>query len=145
VEGHPGFSGRVNHALDAKGRLVVPSKYRDRLGKRFILTIPFGDRCLVLYTMERWAVKQRLFDEFAVKDKAYYKYSRAVNQMTEEVECDAQGRLFIPQELRDYAGLVEKVRSVGNGDRIEIWDPERLDEVDLTSDEAAAFAARVGL
>lgn len=141
----PRFTGSSEHTLDDKGRLVVPARYRDRLGDRFVLTIAQPDSCLALYPASTWeAVCERLEDA-PHKDARYRRFVRHLFANTEEAQCDGQGRLLIPPALRAYAEIDRAVRAIGALTRVELWSPPRLGELRPTDDEAVAFAADLGL
>ena len=142
----PRFTGSVEHALDDKGRLIVPARFRERLGTGFIITIAPPDPCLALYPEAAWAdFCSRL--EGATKDDRFRRIVRHVFANTEEVACDAQGRLLIPAKLRTYAGIDRDVVSIGSMTRIEIWAKERLGdhEAPVKDDNVAGFMAELGL
>jgi MraZ protein len=118
----------VEHALDDKGRLIVPVRFRERLGPGFILTALGSDPCLALYSSMAWA---RLCDRLEAaprKDEAYRRMVRWVFAHTEEPSCDAQGRILIPAALRAHAAIRRDVVSVGALTRVEIWAKERYAE-----------------
>ena len=112
--GAAAFSGHVDHALDVKGRLIVPARFREILGSRFVLSIALGDPCLVLLTQDVYAARCRQLQASPNKDARFWKFYREINRLTESrAECDNQGRLLIPPDLRKYAGIVrDVVRSV---------------------------------
>jgi MraZ protein len=141
----PRFTGSSEHSLDEKGRIVVPARYRERLGAGFVLTIAPPDPCLALYPAPTWEAFCAQLDAAPRKDDRYRRFVRYLFAHTEEVTCDAQGRLLIPPALRAYAGLSREARAIGSLTRIEIWAPERLGEMAPTDAEAAAFASDLGL
>jgi len=141
----PRFTGQAEHALDDKGRLVVPARFRERLGPGFIVTIAQPDPCLALYPSSTWdAVCERL-ESASRKDERYRRFVRHLSAHTEEAQCDAQGRLVIPPKLRAYAGIVREVVTIGTLTRVEVWAKERLGETAPPEDEAVAFSAELGL
>lgn len=141
----PRFSGSVEHALDDKGRLIVPARFRERLGTGFILTIAPPEPCLVLYPEKTWADFCDRLQAAANKDERYRRFVRYVFAHTEEVACDAQGRLLIPAGLREYAGIERDVTSIGSLTRVEIWAKERLAAHAAPTDEVGDFMAELGL
>ena len=124
----PRLSGLVEHALDEKGRLVVPARFRERLGAGFVLTIARPDPCLALYPSGVWAEFCARLEAVPHKDDSFRRMVRSVFAHTEEVGCDAQGRILIPAALRAYAGIDRDVVSVGTLTRVEIWAKERFGE-----------------
>ena len=141
----PRFTGSVEHALDDKGRLIVPARFRERLGAGFFITIAQPDPCLALYPSVTWAGICARLEEAPRKDAAFRKIVRYLFAHTEEVACDAQGRLLIPSSLRAYAGIDRDVTSVGALSRVEIWARERYAEHAAPEGEVADFMADLGL
>ena len=141
----PRFTGSVEHALDDKGRLVVPARFRDRLGAGFILTIAPPDRCLALYPTITWEAYCSRLDAASLKDDRYRRFVRHLFAHTEEATCDQQGRLLIPPPLRTYAAIARDCVSIGAFTRVEIWAKERLGELTPDEDEAADFTRELGL
>ena len=116
------FMGEYGHSLDPKGRLIIPSKFREALGERFVITRSL-DPCLCIYAMEDW---QRQLVRFFLSG-------------ANEVEPDRQGRVLIPGNLREAAGIDRDVILVGVGSRIEIWSREAWEE-NMSSDEINEIA-----
>ena len=141
----PRFSGSVEHALDDKGRLIVPARFRERLGTGFILTIAPSDPCLVLYPEAAWSNFCDKLEAAPVKDDRYRRFVRHLFAHTEEVACDSQGRLLIPGQLRAYAGIERDVTSIGSLTRVEVWARERLAGHAAPEGEVADFMAELGL
>ena len=120
------FRGEYSLSLDAKGRLAIPSRYRERLleicGGKLIVTISLLERCLVVYPYPRW---QRIEDE--LKDlPALDQQAQAINHLLIDhaVECDmdSHGRILLSQALRNFAGLDKRIMMVGQVDKFEFWD-----------------------
>jgi len=120
------FRGEYSLSLDAKGRLAIPSRYRERLmedcGGKLIVTISLLERCLVVYPYPRW---QRIEDE--LKDlPALDSQAQAINHLLigHAVDCDmdGNGRVLLSQALRKFAGLDKRIMMVGQVDKFEIWD-----------------------
>jgi len=143
----PRFAGSEEHALDGKGRLIVPARFRDRLGERFVLTIGQPDPCLALYPTQTWVEFCRRMEAPPRREdrEKYRKFLRHVFAHTEEVQCDSQGRVVIPARLRAYAGIERNVVSVGVLTRIEIWAAERYGVESVSGSEVADFMADLGL
>jgi len=124
------FRGRYEHTIDAKGRISIPSKFREVLNKKYDdrLVITHYDQCLVAYPFEEWTFleeKQKLLPQMKKETKTYLRFFYSSG-----VDCtiDKQGRLLIPQTHRDYANLQKEVVLVGVGTRIEIWDKQKWEE-----------------
>ncbi|MDQ6825833.1 MAG: division/cell wall cluster transcriptional repressor MraZ [Candidatus Eremiobacteraeota bacterium] len=141
----PRFMGSVEHALDDKGRLIVPARYRERLGPGFVLTIAQPDPCLALYPTASWAEVCRRLEQAPRKDESFRRFVRFLFAHSEEVTCDVQGRLVIPLALRIYAGIERDVVSIGSLSRIEIWAKERFAQHAAPNAGVGDFMAELGL
>lgn len=117
----PKFTGQFEHSLDEKGRLTVPSRLRPRLGDHFVLTIAPPEPCLALYPEPTWSEFCTKLEAASRKDARYRSFVRHLFANTEEVSLDAQGRLVVPQALRDYAKIERDVVLVGTLTRVELW------------------------
>ena len=141
----PRFTGKAEHALDDKGRLVIPARFRERLGAGFVVTIALPDPCLALYPLTTWEGFCERLEAAAVKDANYREHVRHIFGNSDEVTCDAQGRLLIAPPLRAYAGLEREAVLIGSLTRVEIWAKERLVTFNPSVDEAGAFMTELGL
>jgi len=114
--------GEYAHTLDVKGRVNFPAKLLTDLGDRFILSKGL-DGCLFVYSAEEWGNLERKIKELPLsKSRPLQRYFFAG---AAEVEVDKQGRIVIPQKLREHAGLEKDVMIIGASSRAEIWDKER--------------------
>ncbi len=139
------FMGQYNHTIDAKGRLIVPAKYREQLGEAFVITNG-NDGCLNIYTEEAWeAVLEKLQLLPNSRDKRVL--TRKLVSQANTVEVDKQGRILIPPALRDHAGLTKDVIFAGANEKIEVWDKDKWDEVNAVDDydDIAERLADLGL
>lgn len=128
------FVGTFEHALDDKGRVVLPSAFRAHLAEKGFLSQ--FDACLGLWTEEGFAdVAQRLTDKIRAGD-APQEAMRAFAANAHEVRPDSQGRITIPQRLRDFAALERDVVVIGAIDRIEIWNAGRWQQRSTQADES---------
>ena len=137
--------GQYNHTIDAKGRLIVPAKYREQLGEAFVITNG-NDGCLNIYTEEAWeAVLEKLQLLPNSRDKRVL--TRKLVSQANTVEVDKQGRILIPPTLRDHAGLTKDVIFAGANEKIEVWDKDKWDEVNAVDDydDIAERLADLGL
>jgi MraZ protein len=141
----PRFAGSEQHALDNKGRLIVPARFRERLGPEFVLTIAPTDPCLALYPNATWVEFCGRLEAVTQKDARYRRFVRYLFAHTEEVACDNQGRVVVPALLREYAGIERLVVSVGVLTRIEIWAKERYAFQAPPEGEVPSFMADFGL
>lgn len=142
--GTDGFIGQYEHSVDGKNRVVLPSAIRDKLDddNRLVLTIGF-DGCLTLYpSYEQF---QSFVDQTADQGPTENarKLRRKLIGQAREVSVDSQGRLVLPGELKDEAGIDNSVTVVGNFDSVDFWDPETwrsyLDDVNLEDAAESVF------
>jgi len=124
------FRGRYDHALDSKGRISIPSKFREILTKKYDarLIITNLDHCLIAFPYKEWSVLEKKAGSFSLLRKETSAFFRFFYSSAIDCEMDRQGRLLIPQTLRDYASLQRDVVLVGEGKRIEIFAKERWQE-----------------
>lgn len=141
----PLFTGSVEHSLDDKGRFVVPSRFRERLGAGFFLTIAEPDGCLALYPAASWQDVCAKLEAAQVKGAAFRSFVRHLFAHTEEVSCDAQGRVVIPGTLRAWAGIAKDVVSIGSLTRVELWAKERYDRHVRERGELPDLTSELGL
>ena len=140
------FMGEYNHTIDAKGRLIVPSKFRESLGDVFVVTKGL-DGCLFVYDNEEWNVFEEKLKSLPLTNKDARTFVRFFLAGAAEVEVDKQGRILVPGVLREFAGLKKDVVLIGVASRIEIWDRERFDGTAVYEDmdEIAEHMAELGL
>lgn len=140
------FMGEYNHNVDAKGRMIVPSKFREQLGDEFVVTKGL-DGCLFVYPNDEWKNIEDKFRDVPLTSKNARKFSRFFFAGATTCEVDKQGRILIPAVLREYAGLEKEVVSVGVLKRIEIWDKDRWQSTNTYDDmdEIAENMAELGL
>jgi MraZ protein len=116
------FFGRYEHSLDAKGRLILPSKFRHAFEQGGFLS-QFNDRCLALWTPEDFEKQMAIMEDNQEKGRDERNLARLWAAGTQEVEIDKQGRMAVPSFLRDYARLQADVLVHGAMNRVELWDP----------------------
>ncbi len=141
------FMGEYNHTIDAKGRLIIPSKFRETLGDAFVVTKSL-DGCLSVYDNEEWNIfEEKLKSLPLITDKDARQFVRFFLAGAAEVEVDKQGRILVPNLLREFAALNKDVVLVGVASRIEIWSKERYEGIATYEDmdEIAANMAKYGL
>lgn len=136
------FTGSYEHTVDAKGRVIVPSKFREELGEKFIIT--FGlDGCLYMYPMNKWEnfVNQLYNLQGGKKTRELQRYFLA---SAVESEIDKQGRTLIPNTLREKVNIEKNLMIVGMIDKIEIWNKslwdknsEELGDIDEIAEQLA--------
>jgi len=123
------FIGRFEHSVDNKGRVAVPARFRGELGGELIITRG-NDRCLYLFTEEAWEPLAAKLNALPTGDADARNLRRAVFSAAEPVELDRQGRIMIPDHLRQYGGIDGNVAIIGLGTYIEIWDQQSWQELD---------------
>lgn len=121
------FMGEYNHTIDAKGRLIVPARFREILGDNFIVTKGL-DGCLFVYPNDEWTRFEEKLKSLPLTNKNARQFTRFFLAGAAACEVDKQGRILLPQVLREFASLEKDVVLVGVASRIEIWSRERWDE-----------------
>ena len=125
------FRGINNIAVDAKGRMAMPARYRERLlegcGGRLVVTVD-RDYCLLVYPLPEWEVIESKLIELPSLNKQARLLQRLLIGYATELEMDAQGRILLPAVLRDFAGLKKKAVLIGQGKKLEIWDEDTWGE-----------------
>ena len=140
------FMGEYNHTIDAKGRLIVPSKFRETLGDTFVVTKGL-DGCLFVYDNEEWGIFEEKLKSLPITNKEARQFVRFFLAGAAEVEVDKQGRILVPNVLRELAELNKDVVLIGVASRIEIWSKERFEGMTAYEDmdEIAEHMAELGL
>ena len=127
------FMGEYSHSIDEKGRLIIPSRFREELGSSFILTRGM-DGCLCVYPQGEWQVLEDKLKSLPLTNKNARQITRFLVSGAAACELDKQGRILVPAALREYAGLDKEVVLTGNLERIEIWDKDRWGEISSYDD-----------
>jgi MraZ protein len=123
----PMFLGEFQHSIDDKGRIIIPAKFREALGTDFIVTRGL-DSCLFVYPLHEWATletKIKSLPSMAANARAF---SRLLFSGASECEWDKQGRVNVPNHLREYAKLDKECTVIGVSSRVEIWDKATWEE-----------------
>lgn len=118
--------GEYRHNVDTKGRVSVPSRFRADLGQSFIVTKGL-DNCLFMYSKKEWETFENKLKELPLTNNDARSFMRFFFAGATECEVDKQGRINIPQVLRDYAQIKKDVVIVGVATRAEIWDSSNWD------------------
>ncbi|MEA5048844.1 MAG: division/cell wall cluster transcriptional repressor MraZ [Eubacteriales bacterium] len=145
--------GSFEHMLDAKGRVFIPAKWRETLGDTLIVTLGLLDTereaCLSGMSVSEWERFSEKLSALPVSDVAGQAIRRRLYSMAAACEVDKQGRILIPAQLRDLAGLTKDATLIGVGERIEIWKPETLAAYNAKTEEgygeALAHLASLGI
>ena len=132
--------GEYTHSIDEKGRTSLPSKFKAEMGVRVFLSRGL-DKTISVYTEESWKKINEKLANLSITKEAERKFSRFMLSGAIEVELDKQGRIRIPDFLREYAGLGKKIVWTGLGDKAEIWSEERWKEyIQSTVEESDKIA-----
>ncbi|PRO65322.1 division/cell wall cluster transcriptional repressor MraZ [Alkalicoccus urumqiensis] len=115
------FIGEFEHQMDAKGRVTVPSKFRDELGSGFIATRGL-DQCLFIYPESEWARLEKKLRDLPFTRKDARAFTRFFFSGATECALDGQNRISLPASLRTYAGLEKECVFIGVAQRVEVWD-----------------------
>ena len=119
------MTGEYQHTLDVKGRLFIPARLRDELGGVFFVTLAI-DKCLAAYSAESWQI---FSDKVNAMPYVKQRKMRPLFAFAARCELDSQGRILLPQNLRDYAGLTKSVTIVGSNNHAELWDADSWNAV----------------
>ena len=132
--------GEYTHSIDAKGRLILPAKFRDELGDVFVITKGL-DNCLFVYGKKEWAILEEKLKQLPLAKAEARAFVRFFFAGAAEIECDKQGRALLPLNLREYAQLDKDVIVLGILNRVEIWSKTIWDEYSAKSGDAVASIA----
>lgn len=132
--------GEYHHSIDNKGRLIVPSKFRDELGEMFIITRGL-DQCLFGYPLSEWELIEEKLKGLPLTKKDARAFTRFFFSGATESELDKQGRINIPAPLLQYAKLEKECVILGVSNRIEIWSKQIWEDYFSESEESFAEIA----
>lgn len=121
------FMGEYNHTVDTKGRLIIPSKFRELLGDEFIVTKGL-DGCLFVFPQNEWQAFEEKLRTLPLTQKGARQFTRFFVAGATPCELDKQGRILLPATLREFAGLDKDVVLAGMLNRIEIWSKAKWTE-----------------
>jgi len=140
------FMCEYNHTVDAKGRLIVPARFREVLGDKFVVSKGL-DHCLYVYSNEDWDDFSKQLSTLPLTNKEARAFVRFFLSGASEVEVDKQGRILVPPSLREFAGLDKDAVLAGVGHRVEIWSKERWESESVTGDmdEIAETMDKLGI
>lgn len=122
------FTGRYRHTIDAKGRLILPSRLRDEMDGERVLLMPSPDPCIAVWSGEARDVYENQLQSQSKASPEKRAVIRELYTFAHSDDVDKQGRVSIPEDLRNEMGIGREVVIVGAGDHVEIWDPERYEE-----------------
>ena len=126
--------GEYEHSIDTKGRIAMPAKLREGLSTKFIITKGL-DGCLFVYSMDEWQRVEQKLAALPMSRKTARDFTRFLFGGACEAECDKQGRVLLPANLRRYAALERDAVIVGVGSRAEIWDAAKWQQYNEESAE----------
>jgi len=140
------FLGEHRHSLDPKGRVIFPTRYRDELGTQVVVQ-KANERCLLVWPMAAWQeIEEKVRSLPTTTDPRARRFARFFFSQASMERVDGQGRLTIPQPLREYAGLSRDVVIVAAGNRLEIWNAEAWDtHVSDVEEHVDEFAEQLGI
>ncbi len=132
------FIGEYQHSIDTKGRIIIPSKFREDLGEGFVLTKGL-DQCLFIYSYKEWKVFENKLSTLPLTSKDARAFIRFFFAGATECEFDKQGRIIIPANLREYGDINKEAVVIGVSNRLEIWSKDRW--LDYNQDENLSYDA----
>lgn len=142
------FIGEFQHNLDAKGRMAIPAKFRQKISGGAIITRGL-DHCLFVFTNPEWEIMAQKLESLPLVKSDSRAFSRLMLAGAAEVDLDKQGRILIPDYLREYAGLDKKVTVTGVNKRFEVWDADSWKQykakTESASDEIAEKLSELGI
>ncbi len=142
------FIGEYSHSIDPKKRLAVPSKFRSELKNKVVVTRGL-DKCLFIYPMEVWSELANKLGTLPVGESGTRSFIRLMLAGAVDVEVDKQGRVLIPDYLKEYAGLNRNVIIAGIYNRLEIWDEKKWKiykkSAEKNTDEIAEQLGKLGV
>ena len=136
------FIGEYQHALDIKNRMIVPSKLREELGNKFVVTKGL-DGCLYAYPLTEWIKLEEKLKTLPLTNKDARAFVRFFFAGACEVEIDKQGRGLIPQNLKEYAGIEKDIVSIGVLTRVEIWSKDKWNNYNDSNIDFDSIAERM--
>jgi len=142
------FIGEYQHSIDTKKRLAIPSKFRNELGNRVVVTRGL-DKCLFIYPMKVWEELAQKLGSLPVGEAGTRSFIRLMLAGATDVEIDKQGRILIPDYLKKYAGFKKNLAIAGLYNRLEIWDEKNWSsykaKTEKSADEIAEQLGKLGV
>lgn len=129
------FMGEYQHSIDDKGRLIIPAKFRDALGSSFVVTRGL-DNCLFVYPQKEWSAMEQKLKALPLMKADARAFTRFFLAGATECELDKQGRVNIPGNLREHAGLDKDCVVIGVSNRVEIWSKENWETYSQMSEQS---------
>ena len=142
------FIGEHQHSLDEKGRLIIPSKFRDDLGYEFVMTKGL-DNCLFVYPKKEWQILEEKLKSLPLTNKDARAFIRFFFAGASECILDKQGRVLIPSNLREHSRLEKDAVIIGVSTRLEVWSKTEWENYNsddnLSYDSIAEKMAELGI
>jgi MraZ protein len=142
------FIGEYQHTIDPKGRVILPAKFREELGEKFVVTKGL-DHCLFVYPNGEWSNLEKKLRTLPLTSKDARAFIRFFFAGAAECGVDKQGRILIPANLRQHADLNKELAIIGVSTRVEIWDRDAWDaynnESSLSQDKIVEHMAELGI
>jgi MraZ protein len=138
------MTGTYHHTIDAKGRLAIPARLRDELGESFHVTLS-TEKCLTVYSNDSW---NELNNRIKSLPMLSQKEMRSLSALAAKCDIDAQGRILLPQALREFANLKKNVTIIGAGEWAEIWDSDEwstVAEIETTPEYIKGIFEKLGV
>ena len=140
--------GEFTHSIDPKGRITIPSKFREELSEGFVITKGF-DNCLFLYPLAEWDKIETKLKNLPMTNKNVRSFVRTFFSGAEDTNIDKQGRVLLPQNLREHALIEKEAVIIGVSTRVEIWSKSSWDDYNLNEglsyEEMAEKMAELGI
>lgn len=140
--------GEYRHSLDSKGRMIIPAKFRDELGEEFVMTKGL-DNCLFVYPKDEWIKIENKLKNLPMTNKAVRSFVRTFFSGAVDQSLDKQGRVLIPQNLREHSQINKEAVVIGVSTRVEIWSTENWDSYNddegLSYEEMAEKMTELGI
>lgn len=142
------FIGEYQHTLDPKNRVIMPSKFREKLGDSFVMTKGL-DNCLFIYSSEEWSRVEEKLKSLPMTSKDARAFVRFFFAGACECELDKQGRIVMPNNLKDYARIDKELVIIGVSTRIEIWSREEWNkfnnDANISYEDVAEKMSQLGI
>jgi MraZ protein len=142
------FIGEYQHTLDPKNRVIMPSKFREKLGDSFVMTKGL-DNCLFIYSSNEWSIVEDKLKSLPMTNKDARAFVRSFFAGACECELDKQGRIVMPNHLKDYANIDKELVIIGVSTRIEIWSKEEWNkfnsDANISYEDVAEKMSQLGI
>ena len=142
------FIGEYNHTLDPKNRVIMPSKFREKLGDSFVMTKGL-DNCLFIYSSQDWSIVEDKLKSLPMTNKDARAFVRFFFAGACECDLDKQGKMVIPNYLKEHANIDKELVIIGVSTRIEIWSKEEWNkfnnDANISYEDVAEKMSQLGI